>query len=76
MPLHYGSFGGDLTKILWVFGGLLGTALCLSGAKIAAYRAGMRGGMGTFWRGVPIIGRLGLIGALLLAIAMYVVRYT
>ena len=76
VPLHYGTFGGTTTKVIWVIGGLLGTALCLSGAKLAAQRAGMRGGMGTIWRGVPLIGRLGLIGALLLAIAMYVVRYT
>ena len=75
-PLHYGEFGGNVTRTIWVVGGVIGTILALSGAYVHALRSTRgRGGMGTLWSAVPLIFRLGLIAAVLLAIAMYGFRY-
>ena len=59
-PLHFGTFGGYWTKILWVACGLMATSLALSGTAVHALRIGRANGLrridraalATAWRGM------------------------
>lgn len=71
-PLHFGTFGGLGTKILWFVFGALMTALAVTGTMIYAMRltrteAG--GGMRIAWRGMGVWGWVG-VAAVVTALAM------
>lgn len=71
-PLHFGTFGGLPTKILWFVFGLLMTGLSITGTMIFALRLARTetgGGVRIAWRGMGIWGKIGL-AAVLTALAM------
>jgi uncharacterized iron-regulated membrane protein len=71
-PLHFGTFGGLPTKILWFVFGALMTALSVTGTMIFALRLSRvetGGGVRIAWRGMGIWGWVGL-AAVITALAM------
>jgi uncharacterized iron-regulated membrane protein len=71
-PLHFGTFGGLGTKILWFVFGALMTALAVTGSIIYAMRlvrTETGGGLRIMWRGMGIWGWIGA-AAIVVALAM------
>jgi uncharacterized iron-regulated membrane protein len=56
-PLHFGTFGGLLTKLLWVVFGLLLTGMAASGAYIYAKRTRLAMGTGVQLGWLDYLGR-------------------
>ncbi|MBF9033163.1 peptidase [Rhodobacterales bacterium HKCCE2091] len=42
-PLHFGSFGGTLTRVIWFVSGCLAVLLVVAGLNVAAHTAGSAG---------------------------------
>ncbi|OWK29879.1 PepSY-associated TM helix domain-containing protein [Sphingomonas mucosissima] len=71
-PLHFGTFGGLPTKILWFIFGALMTALSVTGTMIYALRLSRSetgGGVRIAWRGMGIWRWIGL-AAIIIALAL------
>jgi uncharacterized iron-regulated membrane protein len=75
-PLHFGTFGGLLTKLIWFVFGLLMTLMSLSGAAVYTLRIsrGTTGeGSGTLarlWRGMGIWRWVSVAGLLVTAVLL------
>lgn len=73
--LHYGSFGGTASRVLWLLSGLGAAALAVAGALIFAAGRDDTASVGrTIWRGIGVwrwLYPLALLGAL----AMGVLRF-
>ncbi|MEN3748768.1 PepSY-associated TM helix domain-containing protein [Sphingomonas sp. HF-S3] len=71
-PLHFGTFGGLGTKIVWFVFGALMTALAVTGTMIYAMRLARTetgGGMRIAWCGMGVWGWVG-VAAVVTALAM------
>ncbi|NWK98985.1 peptidase [Sphingobium lactosutens] len=73
-PLHFGTFGGIWTKVLWFLLGAAMTAMAVTGSMIYAMRLAKAsrtqgGAMGLAWRGMGIWAYVGL-ALILLALAL------
>ncbi|USQ95460.1 PepSY domain-containing protein [Caulobacter sp. RL271] len=76
-PLHFGTVGGAVTKLIWFVFGLVLTSLSVSGVAVYALRLSRDGGIATAWasawRGMglwrwPALAGIGIALALLPAL--------
>jgi uncharacterized iron-regulated membrane protein len=74
-PIHWGYWGGIWSRLIWLFFGIILTALPLLGAVIFAKRMGVRraklegvtlSGWRVYWDGMGL-GKWGAIGLILIA---------
>jgi uncharacterized iron-regulated membrane protein len=74
-PLHFGTFGGLITKIVWFLFGALLTGLSVTGVMIYSLRLKAaegdkpRSGMGKAWRGMGVWA-YPAVGLILLSLAL------
>lgn len=76
-PLHFGQWGGEASRLLWVMGGALALLLAFSGLRVAGWRLAGPGGAGSLrraWGGIFLPARLAILAALAVAVAATVLR--
>lgn len=65
-PLHFGLWGGQITRFIWAISGALAVVLMVSASKILAWKYGGEASQGAFraaWRTVPWPARVAVLPA-------------
>ena len=75
-PLHYGTFAGTPSRVIWLIGGCLGLLLAMSGMSIAAWRlagSGRRSYAAAF-NGIFLPARIATVLALAAVAVLFAIR--